>query len=130
MVSVMQVSSQVVVFEGRVSRVEKSLIPKIYVVRVEDEKGEYVVEMDAHEDVLVPKEGEKVLFRVERNLGSYEEGRDFVGRATVASIKREDNGYAYLLSIGGLLVVIHSKHELDLVPTEKVYVVLQLKSTS
>ena len=122
-------AEQVLRFTGRVTRVERELIPHVNLVRIEDEGGEYVVEMDAHEEVLQLREGDRVVFRVERRLGSYRDGVDFVGRATVASMKREDGGWAYLLSIGGLLVLIHSRRELDLAPTEKVYVVVELSSS-
>ncbi len=121
-------AERVLEFRGRVARVERELIPRIRLVRIEDEEGAFVVEMDAHEDVFVPREGERVVFRVERRLGEYRDGVDFVGRATVASMKREGDRYSYLLSIGGLLVVIHSRRELDLAPTEKVYVVVQPES--
>ncbi len=112
-------------FEGKVTRVERELIPKIWLVRIEDDKGQYTIEMDAHEDVLKLREGDRVVFRLEKELQKYRDGIDFVGRATVASMKKEDSGWAYLLSIGGLLVVIHSKKQLELYPTEKVYVVVE-----
>ncbi len=120
---------RIVEFEGRVTRVEKELIPKMHVARIEDPNGDYVVEMDLHEDLFMLQEGETVVFRVERELGEYRDGVDLVGRATVASMKKEGDRYAYLLSIGGLLVVIRSAKKLDLTPTEKVYVVVQPKKS-
>ena len=117
--------TRVVEFEGRVTQVRRELIPKMHVARIEDERGVFEVEMDLHEDLLMLKPGDRVVFRVERELGEYRDGVDLVGRATVASTRVDDGRYAYLLSIGGLLVMLRSRERLNLSPTEKVYVVVQ-----
>ena len=117
--------SRVVEFKGRVTEVRRELIPKMHVARIEDERGVFEVEMDLHEDLLMLKPGDRVVFRVEKELGEYRDGVDLVGRATVASTRTEEGRYAYLLSIGGLLVMLRSRERLDLSPTEKVYVVVQ-----
>ncbi len=108
--------------EVEVKKVERELIPKIHLATMESVDGKYRILMDLHEEVIVYKPGQKLLFRLTRTLPNYRDGVDFVGRATVVSKKVEENRYKTLLSIGGLLVVIESPEELPLTPTEKVYV--------
>ena len=121
--------SVVLHFRGRVDSVVQENIPEILMGRIVSEDGRHVVKMDLHKELFVLHEGQNVEFQVSRNLPDYRDGIDFVGRATVVSIKRnegldpsEDKPWVHILSIGGLLVVLYEDEPLPLTPTEKVYV--------
>jgi len=111
-------------FKGTVESLDRELIPRVYLARIRDDEGKYVVEMDLHEELFVVPEGAKVEFSISREMPDYRDGIDFLGRATFVS-KRKVNEYnQYLFSMGGLLVVITTKEEINVKPVEKVYVKL------
>ena len=114
-------------FNGKVISVEKELIPNIFLVKIVDENKEYIVEMDMHKDVFTLHEGDTVSVSITREIPSYRDGIDYVARGTVMSTKKSEDKYSYLISIGGLLFVVHSSKELNLPPTEKVYVKIERK---
>ena len=120
-------TSQLVKFDGKVISVEKELIPNIFLVKIADENGKYTVEMDMHRDVYILDEGDKVSVTITREIPSYRSGIDYVARGTVMSTKKSENKYSYLISIGGLLFIVHSPSELNLPPTEKVYIKIERK---
>ncbi len=113
-------------FRGRVVSIERELIPKMHLCRIESDDKKIIVEMDLHEDIVLYNIGDELYFALYRENPVYIEGKDFVGKATVASIKEGEDKYSILLSIGGLLTVIHiSKSiKLELTPTEKIYLVV------
>lgn len=117
-------SMTIVYFKGVVESLTRELIPKIYLAKIRDNEGKYMVEMDLHEELFVVPEGARVEFSVSREIPDYRDGIDFLGRATFVSKRKVDEHNQYLFSIGGLLVIITTKEELDVKPVEKVYVKL------
>lgn len=114
----------IVHFKGVVESLTRELIPKIYLARIRDDEGKYVVEMDLHEELFVVPKGAKVEFSISREKPDYRDGIDFLGRATFVTKRKIDEHNQYLFSIGGLLVIVTTKEELDIKPVEKVYVKL------
>ncbi len=121
--------AEVLRFRGRVDSVTQENIPEILLGRIISEDGKHVVKMDLHKELFVLREGQKVEFQLSKSIPDYRDGIDFVGRATVVSIKRnegldpsEEKQWIHILSIGGLLVVLYEDEPLPLTPTEKVYV--------
>ncbi len=115
-------------FRGRVAEVLQENIPEILMGVIESVDGRFLVKMDWHKDVFTLPEGASVEFSVTRGVPEYRDGVDFVGRATVVSIRENDldpsvdKKWLHILSIGGLLVAIYSDEPLELKPVEKVYV--------
>ncbi len=107
--------------QGRVVEVRKQVIPKMYTVTLETEEGD-LVEFDAHEDLVVYKAGEKLSFTLSKSLPEYNEEMDFVGRGTIASVRREDDKLKILVSVGGLLFMITTSKDFAAKPTEKFYI--------
>jgi len=116
------VGETIYVGNGVIENVRKQLIPKMYVATFVDKENNVIIEFDVHEDLVVYKPAQKVSVTISKSLPEYKEGEDYVVHATVAAIKREDNKFKYLLSAGGLLFVVITENELQLTPTEKVYV--------
>ncbi len=116
-----RVVSGVVEIRGVVKAVVKQLIPKMYVTVVEDADGN-VVEFDTHSDLVLYREGEQLTILVSRDKPDYREGEDFLGRGTIVSIKREEDKYRMLVSIGGLLFMFALNSEPPFQPTDKVYI--------
>ena len=116
------VSETIYVGKGIIENVRKQLIPKMYVATFVDKENNVIIEFDVHEDLVVYKPAQKVSVTISKSLPEYKEGEDYVVHATVAAIKREENKFKYLLSAGGLLFVVITENELQLTPTEKVYV--------
>ncbi len=118
----------VVSFRGRVAEVLQENIPEILMGVIESEDGRFLVKMDWHKDVFTLPQGAGVEFSVTRDVPEYRDGIDFVGRATVVTVRENDldpsvdKKWLHLLSIGGLLVAIYSNEPLKLKPVEKVYV--------
>ncbi|WP_269082823.1 DNA-directed RNA polymerase subunit G [Pyrodictium occultum] len=109
-------------FRGRVESVERELIPRMFLARIKSLDGVYEVEMDIHRDLVVYEPGTEVEVTVSRELPAYKDGEDLVGRGTVVSMKDEGGRKAVLISLGGLLFILRSSKELDVKPTEKLYV--------
>lgn len=121
--------SEVLKFKGRVDSVTQENIPEILLGRIVSEDGKHIVKMDLHKELFTLHEGQRVEFLLSKDIPEYRDGIDFVGRATVVSIKKnegldpsEDKQWIHILSIGGLLVVLYEDEPLPLMPTEKVYV--------
>ncbi len=132
--------STVLEFTGTVEDLEKELIPKIYKARIVSDDGIYTVEMDLHEEVKVYPKGTRVRFRITKQIPDYDP-EDFVGKATLVSTRvrsvsgeseKEVKYKEYLLSIGGLIVILKIKgleHDPQLKPLDKVYIhIKELKS--
>ncbi len=116
-------ASEVVSFEGRVESLEQERIPEILLATITPIDGrECEVQMDEHKELFVTPEGSRVLFQLTRDLPEYKDGVDFVGRATVVTVREREGVWEHILSIGGLLVVIRCKDRLPITPTEKLYV--------
>ncbi|BEP18589.1 hypothetical protein PYJP_19410 [Pyrofollis japonicus] len=114
---------EIVKFTGIVEDIEKELIPRLFIARIKSDDNEYIVEMDMHKDLILFNKGSRVEVVLSRSTPSYRDGVDFVGVGTVVSKRKEDdNSIAFLVSIGGLLFKIKSRKELDLEPTERIYV--------
>jgi len=114
--------SSIVSFTGTVEAVEKELIPRLYLGRIRSNDNEFIVEMDMHSDLVVYKPGTQVVVELSRTKPQYREGIDFVAKGTLVSIKRENDYISYLISIGGLLFILKSRKELNISPTEKIYI--------
>ncbi|HIC98363.1 MAG TPA: hypothetical protein EYP08_01525 [Pyrodictiaceae archaeon] len=114
----------IVYFKGVVESLTRELIPKIYLAKIKDDKGKYIVEMDLHEELFIVPEGARVEFSISKEVPNYRDGVDFLGRATFVSRRKVNDHNQYLFSIGGLLVVVTTKEELDIKPIEKVYIKL------
>ncbi len=119
---------KVLEFKGRVTDVLQENIPEILMGVIESSDARYVVKMDLHKEVFTLSAGDEVLFQVTRGVPEYRDGVDFVGRATVVTVRENnmdpsvDKKWIHILSIGGLLVAIYSDEPLPLKPVEKVYV--------
>ncbi len=110
-------------FEGRVESLEQERIPEIMLATITPLLGEGCeVQMDQHKELFITPEGSRVLFQVTRSVPEYRDGVDFVGRATVVTVRQREDFWEHILSIGGLLVVIRCRERLPLQPTEKVYI--------
>lgn len=107
---------------GVIVDVRKQVIPKMYVATFTDKENNVTIEFDVHEDLVIYKQGQKVSIAISKTLPEYRDGVDYVARAVVASIKREEETFKYLLSAGGLLFMVTSPRELPLAPMERVYV--------
>ncbi|AEM37971.1 hypothetical protein Pyrfu_0099 [Pyrolobus fumarii 1A] len=114
--------TEVLSFRGVVRSVEQERIPEILLATLTSEDGSIEVQMDWHKEVFTLPEGSKVLFRLTRGIPDYKEGVDFVGRATVVTVREHEGQWEHILSIGGLLVVVRTNKKLDIMPTEKLYV--------
>jgi len=106
--------------KGRVVDVRKQVIPRMYVVTVKGDDA--LIEFDAHEDLVVYREGTEVEVTISKEKPDYREGTDFVGHGTVASVKESEGKQAILISVGGLLFIIETTRKLGIAPTDKVYV--------
>lgn len=114
--------------EGTVTDVRKQVIPRMLVTTLETEDGSSV-EFDTHTDLIVYRVGERLVFELYRDIPDYKEGEDFVGRATVASVREEGGKLRVLLSVGGLLFMLTLNKEgmPTIKPTEKLYVKISRK---
>ena len=105
--------------EGSVEEVRRQLIPKMYTIRLVADNG--VVEFDAHSDLILYKEGERLRLTLHDDEPEYS-GDDYVVRAYLASIRDEDNVNRYLFSAGGLLFMLETRERLPLRPMDIVYI--------
>ncbi len=92
-------------FKGRVTGIEESRVPQVYIVSIEGEK--HRLKADIHKEFLVFKEGEEVEVVVSRDLPKYREGEDYCGRGHMFSKRDASKGTIKLLiSLGGFLNVL------------------------
>ena len=107
------------VLEGSVEEVRRQLIPKMYTVRLVANNG--VAEFDAHSDLILYKEGERLRLALYDNEPEYS-GDDYVVRAYLASKRDEGEASRYLFSAGGLLFILEVGEQLPLKPMDIVYI--------
>jgi len=103
--------------EGKVSKLEKSLIPLIFIATVDAD--EVTIKFDIHKELLNFKEDDYVEIVVSRDMPDYVEGEDLVLWGKVLTKKKdlieEDKKrkyvYKLLISLWGFLVVIKSENQ-------------------
>jgi len=112
----MEVSDGKVILRGKVSKVERSKIPKVFLLHIDC--GSVKVSMDLVKDLLIFREGETVELTLSRERPQYQEGKDLVVWGYVMSKKKQllrepqpRIAYKLLVSLWGFLLVMESENE-------------------
>jgi len=126
----LSLGSSSVVFEGKVVKLEKSLIPNVVIANIDC--GNCLVRLDLTKQLLVFNEGDKVRILISREKPDYIFGKDFVGWGYVVGTKEGEAGKRKLIiSIWGYLLIVETTDE-SLVssfsPMDKVYVKISRES--
>ncbi len=125
----MSSAGDVIELEGKVVKLEKSLIPNVVIANVEC--SSCFVKFDLTKQLLVFEEGDVIKLTISKEKPEYEFGKDFVGWGHVVGIKKGEGGKLKLLiSLWGYLFVIESSDN-SLIsrfsPMDKVYIKISKK---
>jgi DNA-directed RNA polymerase subunit G len=96
-----------ITYEGVVKSVDKSLIPHIYIITIENPDIKTV--FDIHKMLKIFDLNDKVKITISKNMPNFKEGVDLVIKGYVIAKKYEENIYKLLISLWGFLLVIESK---------------------
>ncbi len=108
----MKVQDGLIEGEGVVKKVEKSIIPKVYILTVDCEEA--VLKLDLVKDLLIFDEGDRVNIVISREKPQFSEGKDLVIWGYVLSKKKTLSGEKpnkLLISLWGYLLIIETKRD-------------------
>ncbi len=96
-----------ITYEGVVKSVDKSLIPHIYIITIENPDIKTV--FDIHKMLKIFDLNDKVKITISKSMPNFKEGVDLVIKGYVITKKYEENINKLLISLWGFLLVIESK---------------------
>jgi hypothetical protein len=96
-----------ITYEGVVKSVDKSLIPHIYIITIENPDIKTV--FDIHKMLKIFDLNDKVKITISKSMPNFKEGVDLVIKGYVIAKKYEENINKLLISLWGFLLVIESK---------------------
>ncbi|MCS7107872.1 MAG: DNA-directed RNA polymerase subunit G [Sulfolobales archaeon] len=96
-------------FEGFVKSIDKSLIPQVIIVTVEN--PEVKATFDVHKTLKNFDLNSKVRITISKGKPAYKEGVDLVMRGYVISKKVGEGVYKVLYSLWGFLLIIESRSD-------------------
>ena len=105
----MKVKSGLIEAEGMVKKIEKSLIPKVYILSIDCD--EISIKLDLVKDLLIFDEGDRVNVLISHEKPKFKEGQDLVIWGYVLSKKKTLSGEKpnkLLISLWGYLLVIET----------------------
>jgi DNA-directed RNA polymerase subunit G len=112
----MEISDGKIVLQGKVSRIERSKIPKVFIITIDC--GDVKANIDLVKDLLIFKEGETVELTLSHEKPQYQEGKDLVIWGYIMSKKKQllkepqpKIIHKLLVSLWGFLLVIESENE-------------------
>ncbi len=112
----MEISDGKVVLQGKISKIERSKIPKVFIITIDC--GDVKASMDLVKDLVIFNEGETVELTLSREKPQYKEGRDLVIWGYIMSKKKQllkelqpKTIHKLLVSLWGFLLVIESESE-------------------
>ena len=108
----MKVRDGLIEAEGVVKNIEKSIIPKVYILTIDC--GDTTIKLDLVKDLLIFDEGDKVNIVISREKPQFEEGRDLVIWGYVLSKKNtlsKEKPDKLLISLWGYLLVIETTRD-------------------
>ena len=112
----MEISDGKIVLQGKVSKIEKSKIPRVFILNIDF--GNIKANLDLVKDLLIFKEGEGIELTLSREKPEYQEGKDLVIWGYIMSKKKQlikepqpKVLHKLLVSLWGFLLVIESESE-------------------
>ncbi len=105
----MKVKSGLIEAEGIVKKIEKSLIPKVYILSIDCD--EISIKLDLVKDLLIFDEGDRVDVLISHEKPKFKEGQDLVIWGYVLSKKKtlsSEKPNKLLISLWGYLLVIET----------------------
>ncbi len=112
----MEISDGKIVLQGKISRIERSKIPKVFIITIDC--GNVKANIDLVKDLMIFKEGETVELTLSHEKPDYREGKDLVIWGYVMSKKKQllkeprpKIIHKLLVSLWGFLLVIESENE-------------------
>ena len=105
----MKVKSGLIEAEGIVRKIEKSLIPKVYILSIDCD--EISIKLDLVKDLLIFDEGDRVDVLISHEKPKFKEGQDLVIWGYVLSKKKtlsSEKPNKLLISLWGYLLVIET----------------------
>ena len=100
-------------FRGKVELLEPGKIPKIYMCKIVSSKKDVEANMEIHEDFKIINSGDRVLLELLDGRPRRMSEKDFVGKGYLFKITRENNRVKYIFSIGGFILTILTKEEIE-----------------
>ncbi|MEM2444880.1 MAG: DNA-directed RNA polymerase subunit G [Sulfolobales archaeon] len=104
-----EINSDRVSFDGLVKSIDKSLIPQVLIVTVENPEAK--ITFDIHKMLKNFELNSKVRISISKNKLNFKEGVDLVMRGYVISKKVGEGVYKLLISLWGFLLIIESRNE-------------------
>ncbi|MEM0454163.1 MAG: DNA-directed RNA polymerase subunit G [Sulfolobales archaeon] len=104
-----EINSDRVSFDGLVKSIDKSLIPQVLIVTVENPEAK--ITFDIHKMLKNFELNSKVRISISKNKPNFKEGVDLVMRGYVISKKVGEGVYKLLISLWGFLLIIESRNE-------------------
>jgi len=104
-----KVKSGLIEAEGIVRKIEKSLIPKVYILSIDCD--EISIKLDLVKDLLIFDEGDRVDVLISHEKPKFKEGQDLVIWGYVLSKKKtlsSEKPNKLLISLWGYLLVIET----------------------
>jgi len=112
----MEISDGKIVLEGKISKIERSKIPRVFIMTIDC--GSIKASVDLVKDLMIFKEGEPVELLLSRERPQYQEGKDLVLWGYVMSKKKQLLKepqprviHKILVSLWGFLLIIESANE-------------------
>ncbi len=112
----MEINNGKVVLQGKVRKIERSKIPKVFIAVIDC--GNVKASMDLVKDLMIFKEGDAVELSLSREKPQYQEGKDLVIWGYVMGKKKQllkdpqpRIVHKLLVSLWGFLLVMESESE-------------------
>ncbi len=97
-------ASRFIELKSVIEKIEQSKIPRVMNLNITSKDKKYKVFMEMHENIVLFREGDEVLFGIYFEKPVFKED-DFLGRGMIFKVEKDK----IYISIGGFLAVIEGK---------------------